>query len=55
MAPSRRLRKARAHTTGCQSARSVGKVETKTRSTAAKAPTLATAAMNPVTGDGDPW
>ena len=39
--------------TGCQSARSVGKEETNTRSRAAKAPTLATAAMNPVTGEGD--
>ena len=54
-APTTRLRTARAHTMGCQSARRVPKEEMKTRSRAANAPTLATAAMNPVTGEGEPW
>ena len=41
--------------TGCQSPRSVGNVDTKTRRNAAKPPALAIAAMNPVTGVGAPW
>ena len=43
------------HTAGCQSARSVPKVEMKTRRSAAKPPALAMAAMKPVTGLGAPW
>ena len=53
-APTTRLRMARAQTIGCQSTRTVPKAEMNTRSTAAKAPTLAMAAMNPATGDGEP-
>ena len=41
--------------TGCQSVRTVPNEETKTRSKPANAPALATAAMKPVTGDGEPW
>ena len=43
------------HTAGCQSLRSVPKDETNTRSSAANPPALATAAMKPVTGLGEPW
>ena len=42
-------------TIGCQSVRTVPNEDTNTRSRAAKAPALATAAMNPVTGEGEPW
>jgi len=40
---------------GRQSVSMTPKEENRTRSKAAKAPALATAAMNPVTGDGAPW
>src|ERR1019366_5281275 len=53
-APTSRLSTASAQMIGCQSARTVPKDETNTRSKAAKAPALATAAMNPATGDGEP-
>ena len=53
-APNARLKMARTHTTGRQSACTVGNEVTKIRSRAANAPALATAAINPATGDGDP-
>ncbi len=40
---------------GRQSFVTTPKDETSTLSMAANAPALATAAMNPVTGDGAPW
>ncbi len=40
---------------GRQSVSMTPKEEKSTRSMAAKAPALATAAMNPVTGEGAPW
>ena len=40
---------------GRQSVSMTPKEEKRTRSMAAKAPAFATAAMNPVTGDGAPW
>ena len=40
---------------GRQSVETTPKEENRTRSMAAKAPALATAAMKPVTGDGAPW
>ncbi len=46
---------ASAHKRGCQSVRSVAKVEKKTRSRAAKPPALAMAVMKPVAGVGAPW
>ena len=53
-APSTKLSRARTQIIGCQSARRVGNEVTNTRRMAANAPALATAAMNPATGEGEP-
>ena len=55
VAPSSRVMAASTHTAGCQSLRSVPNDETNTRSRAANPPALATAAMKPVAGLGEPW
>ena len=54
VAPTTRLRMASPQMIGCQSVRAVANEDTNTRSRATNAPALATAAMKPVTGDGDP-
>ncbi len=55
IAPTSSVRMAINQSSGCQSVRSVPKVEKKTRSSAANPPALARAVMKPVAGVGAPW
>src|SRR5438067_13778481 len=53
--PTTRLSTASAQMTGCQSTCELPNAEYATRRSAAKPAALAAAAMNPVTGVGEPW